>query len=373
MILKEKKDEILLTRPFMPPREEFDSYLRRIWESGKLTNDGPIHAEFEEALCRHLGVRYISLFANGTLALLFALKALDLKGDIITTPFTSIATFQAIHWNRLNPVFVDIDPTDLNIHPDRLEAAITPDTCAFLPVHVFGNPCDVNGIREVATRHHIRTVYDAAHCFDVRFNGIPLCDFGDLSVLSFHATKVFSCVEGGAVVCHDRATKEHIDALRILKLKDGIDNLCCGLNAKMNEIQAAYGMVQLNHIDRLIKQREEATHEYRGLLSEIPGIRMVRSRNDTECNYTYLPVIIDPEKAGTNRDEVASALAEKGIITRKYFYPLVSNMPELSTYKTADLPVAEEISERILCLPLYPGITRRDITFITDSIRQLSR
>lgn len=370
---KEKHRTIPLMRPFMPPREDLEPYLQRIWEARQLTNDGPIHKEFEQALCRYLDVEYISLFANGTLALLIALKTLGLKGEVITTPFTSAATIQAIRWNSLSPVFVDIAHTDMNIHPDRIAAAITPNTCAIVPVHVFGNPCDVYGIGELAKLHHLMTVYDAAPCFGVKLNGLPVCGFGDLAVLSFHATKVFNCFEGGAIVCHDSVTKERIDALKTLKLGNGLDNLCFGLNAKMNEIQAAFGLVQLSHVSRVIKMRKEATSVYMERLSGVSGLALPQTMNGVEYNYTYFPVVVDPAAFGTSRDELAIYLENKGIVTRKYFHPLVTDFPEFTSYKDAELPVAEEIADRVLCLPLYHDIPREEINFITDSIRALSR
>ncbi len=372
MHITKENGKILLMRPFMPSREEFEPYLNRIWESRLLTNDGPIHSEFEAALCLYLGVKYISLFANGTLALLIALKALDLKGEVITSPFTSVSTLQAIHWNNLKPVFVDIDPGDLNIPAERIEAAITPETSAILPVHIFGNPCDVKGIREVAERHHLKTVYDAAHCFGVKSEGIPVCNFGDLAVLSFHATKVFNSIEGGAIVCRDRETKEHIDGLKSLKHANGPVNLCYGLNAKMNEFEAAFGLVQLQHIDEIIQLRKEATLIYLDRLSGIRGIEPVSVKQSTTSNYTYLPVLVNTGEFGSDRDELACHLERKGITTRKYFYPLASDFSEFSIYKTFDLPIAEESAQQVLCLPLYHDISREEIIFITDSIQQLS-
>ena len=369
----EKERNILLMRPSIPDRKELEPYLTRIWESRQLTNTGPIHVEFEEALCKYLGVENICLFANGTLALIFALKVLNLKGKVITTPFTSIATIQAIYWNNLTPVFADIYRSDLNIHADKIEAAITPDTSAIMPVHIFGNPCDVHGIHEVATRYNIKTVYDAAHCFGVKLEGIPVCQFGDLAVLSFHATKVFNTIEGGAIVCGDRVMKEHIDALKNIRLDNGLDNLCSGLNATMNEIQAAIGMVQLNHIDNIINLRKNATNIYLNQLAGIKGIEILASRSSVDYNYTYFPVIIDPVVFGRGRNDLADHFEKKGISTRKYFHPLVSDFTEFSMYKTVDLPVAEEISDKILCLPLYHDISFEEITYITDSIKQLSQ
>lgn len=367
------KRNILLMRPYMPPREEFEHYLDKIWTSRNLTNGGPIHEEFEQALCKYLGVDYICLLANGTLALMIALKALHLKGEVITTPFTSVATLQAIHWNNLKPVFVDIDPVDLSIHPAQIEAAITNETVAMVPVHVFGNPCDVEGIDDLAKRFRLKVVYDAAHCFGIKKNKVPLCNFGDLSALSFHATKVFNSIEGGAIVCHDRDTKERIDDLKILQVVKGTDNPGIGLNAKLNEIQSAFGCVQLKHIDDVISMRKQATELYTELLSKVDGIEMFSVKKDVEHNYTYMPVLINKKILGIDRDELAVYLEKSGIATRKYFYPLVSDFPDFSIYKTTELPVATDIAQRILCLPLFHDIKEEEIKYIVDAITNASR
>jgi dTDP-4-amino-4,6-dideoxygalactose transaminase len=364
--------KILLMRPFMPDKEEFEPYLDRIWESRQLTNDGQIHSAFEETLCRHLGVQHICLFANGTLALIAALKALGMKGEVITTPFTSVSTLQAIYWNNLKPVFADISRRDLNIHPENIEAAITSNTCCILPVHVFGNPCDVDGISELAGRYQLKTVYDAAHCFGVKVNGIPLCNSGDLSVLSFHATKVFNSIEGGAIICHDPAMKARIDALKMFRYDRPLDNPGCGLNAKMNEFQAAFGMVQLKHVAQVIKMRKEATLEYLKSLAGIKGIDTIPCNKKVEHNYAYFPILVNAIDYSAGRDDLAIHLEKKGISTRKYFHPLVSDFPEFSRYKTVDLPIAKDMAERILCLPLYHDISLEEINYISDSIKQLS-
>lgn len=364
-------EEIFLTRPFMPPIHDLLPYLDRIWESRLLSNNGPITEEFEHALCRHLGVKHICLFANGTLALMIALKALNLHGQVITTPFTSPATIQAIYWNHMSPVFVDINETDLNMDASAIEAAMTPLTTAILPVHMFGTPCQVTMMNQLAEKYNIKVIYDAAHCFGVEINGGSICNYGDLSVLSFHATKVFNSIEGGAIICHDENTKEYIDALKNTGL-DGRHNLIgYGLNAKMNEIQSAFGICHLKYVDKVIAGRKAATMKYRNLLENIRGVSLLHEAGFVKPNYSYFPIIINPDEFGSDRDELYDYLNNKHIITRKYFYPLVSDYPEFTMYKTNDLPVAQKIAKNILCIPLYHDITDEQITFIVNSIYQL--
>lgn len=354
----------------MPPMHEFQSYLERIWESRRLTNGGDIHAEFEQALCAHLGVEHICLFANGTLALIIALKALDLKGEVITTPFTSVATTQAIYWNHLKPVFADIGEPDLNIDTSEIEKMITPNTGAILPVHIFGNPCDVGIIDFLARKHNLKVIYDAAHCFGVELNGESICNFGDLSVLSFHATKVFNSFEGGAIICHDEITKKHIDALKNTGLGADHRLVGYGFNAKMNEFQAAYGLLQLKYVDRVIAFRKGVALKYRELLKDVPGLRMLDEIKFVKYNYSYFPVIIDPDQFGATRDEVAAYLETKNIFARKYFHPLVSDLPEFDMYKKSDMAVAKKIADNVLCLPLCHDLSIEEIEIIVHSIRE---
>lgn len=360
--------ELILMKPFMPPLEDFQPYLERIWDSRYLTNNGPVHAEFEQALCDYLGVKHICLFANGTLALMIAIKALDLKGEIITTPFTSVATAQSIYWNNLKPVFADIHEKDFNISISAIERAVSPETSAILPVHVFGNPCDVFRINQLAEKHNLKVLYDAAHCFGVELNGESVCNFGDLSVLSFHATKVFNCFEGGAIICHDERTKNYIDALKNTGLDPNHKLAGYGINAKLNEIQSAFGLVQLKYADRVIACRKAAADKYRALLKDIRGLRMVDEMGFVKYNYTYFPVIINTEEFGASRDEVVAYLEGQKIFTRKYFYPLVSDFPEFSFYRTTDLSVAKRIADQIICLPLFHDISSDEITAVVEAI-----
>ena len=355
----------------MPPMNEFQPYLERIWASGQLTNNGEIHKEFEKALCEFLGVKHICLFANASLALIIAIKVLDLKGEIITTPFTYVATSQAIYWNNLKPVFVDINETDFNINVEEIERAITPKTSAILPVHIFGNPCNVNKINELAKKYNLKVLYDAAHCFGVEINENSICNFGDLSVLSFHATKVFNTFEGGAIICKDEKTKQKIDALKNSGLDLNQNLLGYGLNAKMNEIQAAFGLVQLNHIDEIIEKRKKASQHYRELLKDINGIRFLNDFENVKHNYSYFPIIINIEIFGKTRDEIFEHLSDLNIVCRKYFYPLVSSYPGFNVFKSNDIRVAEKISKNIICLPLSHNISNSEINFIVDAIRKL--
>lgn len=357
-------------QPVLPPLQEFIPYLEQIWESRQLTNGGANHREFEEALCRYLGVKHISLFANGTLALLLALKALDIKGEVITTPFTYPSTLQAIYWNNLKPVFADIDPNDFNIDVNAIEAAITPQTSAILAVHVFGSPCNVEGIRRVALKYNLKVIYDAAHCFGVNLQGESICNAGDLSMLSFHATKVFNTFEGGAVICHDDAMKRTLDALKNSGIDDGNHLIDYGLNAKMNEFEAAFGLCQLKNIDNIIGNRRVAVQKYTEALKSVKGISLPLRRADIQYNYAYFPLIIHPEEYGANRDELSDYLASKNIITRKYFYPLISDSSVFSNYKTADLPNAVAVAGNILNLPLYHDISDDQMETVVDCIRQ---
>ena len=358
-------------KPFMPPMHDFLPYLANIWESRQLTNNGLFHAMLEKELGKYLGVKYISLFSSGTLALVIALKSLKLKGEVITTPFTSVATVQAIYWNNLKPVFIDIDESSLNLDVSKIEKAITPNTAAILPVHLFGNPCGVEQIDAIARKHKLKVVYDAAHCFGIKLKGESICNLGNLSVLSFHATKVFNTFEGGAIICHDATTKNYIDALKNTGLATPDKLAGYGLNAKMNEIQSAFGLVQLQYIDEVIRNRETATEKYRELLKNIPGIRLIPELEFVEYNYSYLPIIINPEKFGAERDELFIHMENADIFSRKYFYPLVCDYPEFSIFKTTDLAFAQKIAKNILCLPLYHDISSEQIEMVVNSIGQL--
>ena len=327
-------NKLFVTKPFLPPFDEVRPYLEEIWESRQLTNDGVFHAAFEQALCAYLGVKYISLVSNGTMALLLALKALGLSGEVITTPFSWISTAQSIYWNNLKPVFVDISSCDLNMDISKIENVITPDTSAILPVHVFGNPCDVEAIDKIAQKHCLRVVYDAAHCFGVNINDNSVLNFGDLSILSFHATKVMNSLEGGAIISHDEATKKHIDALKNSGIGSDNQLVGYGLNAKMNDIQAVIGLAQLKHMHEVIGLRKAAVLLYRQYLKNVEGLSLFDDKKSVSYNYGYFPVIVHPEKFGANRDELMHYLESKNIFARTYFYPLITDFREFEIYKT---------------------------------------
>lgn len=356
------------TKPFMPPISEVMPFLEKIAKTGILTNGGDIQAELENALCNYLAAEHISLFTNGTTALMLAIKALDIKGEIITTPFTSVATAQAMYWNNCKPVFVDINENDLNIDVEKIEKAITPDTKAIIPVHIFGNPCDVEVIDEIAKKHNLKVIYDAAHSFGVKHNNVPLCNFGDLSVLSFHATKTFNTIEGGAVICHDKETKQYMDALKNTGLTNEYELASYGFNAKMNELQAAFGLANLAHIDRLITGRKKATMRYREILKNVMGISTPETKALTDYNYTYFPIIVNNYEFGKTRDELMHYLNNKKIVVKKYFHPLVTDYPQFRIFNKGNMPVAKKIADSVLCLPLYHDITDDEISIVVDEI-----
>jgi dTDP-4-amino-4,6-dideoxygalactose transaminase len=364
---------IYVTSPFMPPLEEFVPYLEKIWESKWLTNNSYFHQELEKALCDYLGVKYISLFSNGTLALITALQTLKITGEVITTPFSFVATVHALWWNGIKPVFVDIEEKTFNIDPYKIESAITPQTTAILAVNVYGNPCNVDKIQQIADTYGLKVIYDSAHAFGVRVNGTSLCAFGDLSILSFHATKVFTTFEGGAIICHDEKTKKRIDFLKNFGFADEVTVVAPGINAKMSEVQAAFGLLQLKYIDEIISKRKKIAQLYRTMLSDIEGISFINDISKVSHNYSYFPVIIDPEKYGRSRDEVYNILLNNGYYSRRYFYPLISEFPTYRTLPSSspdNLPVATRISQKVLCLPIYPDLEEHHVIKITDILKK---
>lgn len=362
-----KSKPIYVTQPFLPPLEDFIPYLEKIWESKWLTNGGPFHQELEEALCQYLGVEHISLFANGTLALVTALQALRITGEVITTPYSFVATAHALLWNGIKPVFVDIDPNTLNLDPGKIEAAITPQTTAILPVHCYGNPCDVEAIQHIADTYNLKVIYDAAHAFGVQDEGGSILRHGDLSVLSFHATKVFNTFEGGAIVCPDAKTKKRIDYLKNFGFADETTVVAPGINGKMNEVQAAFGLLQLQSIDTVLARRKTIDNWYRSGLHNIKGIRCMNWQS-TVKNYAYFPILVEPGYP-LGRDDLCDKLKANGIVTRRYFYPLISEFPMyrgLSSASQANLPVAFEKASQVICLPMYSELERKWIDFIVD-------
>ncbi len=363
---------ITVTQPCLPPLDEFIPYLEKIWKSRWLTNNGPLHQQLEEELAEYLGVKYISLFSNGTLALISALQALNITGEVITTPFSFVATTHALWWNKITPVFVDVEPNYFNLDPSKIEAAINEKTTAILPVHVYGNPCHVEKIQEIADKYHLKVIYDAAHAFGVKKNGVSILNYGDLSVLSFHATKVYSTIEGGAIICHSQEMKHHIDNLKNFGFRGELVVEEPGINAKLNEIQAAYGLLQLKYIDSFIEKRKYITNSYRNLLHAISGIHFLSDMDKVTHNYSYFPILVDETIYGMNRDDLYSQLQQYNIFTRRYFYPLISTFEPYKNLISANpdnIPIATKVSQQILCLPIYVNMEDEDIYFIVNVIK----
>lgn len=349
---------IYVTRPHLPPLNEIQPYLEEIWNNRILTNGGPFHAQLENSLCEYLGVEHISLFANGTLALLTALQALRITGEVITTPYSFVATTHSLLWNGIKPVFVDIDPLTLNLSPEKIEAAITPQTTAILPVHVYGRPCDTSRIQRIADTYGLKVIYDAAHAFGVEDDGGSILRHGDLSILSFHATKVFTTFEGGAIISPDDKTKKRIDYLKNFGFADEVTVVAPGINGKMNELQAAIGLAQLRHINRVFDARKAIDFLYRERLKDIPGIYCPPPPDSLRHNYSYFPILIDSPYP-ISRDDTYNLLKSHGIYTRRYFYPLISDFPMYRSIPSANpsnLAFAHKASSQVICLPIYPDM-----------------
>jgi dTDP-4-amino-4,6-dideoxygalactose transaminase len=347
-------DAIYVTQPFLPPLEEFTPLLEEIWQSRVLTNGGRFHQQLERELCTHLGVPHISLFTNGTIALVTALQALRVTGEVITTPFSFVATAHSLLWNGNRPVFVDIDPHTLNLDPNRIEAAITPQTTAIMPVHVYGHPCAVDQIQRIADVYNLKVIYDAAHAFGVKCHCGSVLNHGDLSVLSFHATKVFN-------------TFEH---LKNFGFVDETTVVAPGINGKMSEVNAAFGVLQLRHLNAAIARRAEIDARYRDGLASIKGLSCTEKPGEIEPNFAYFPILVKPDYR-MSRDQLYAHLKEKGIFTRRYFYPLISEFPMyrgMPSAHRANLPVASRVAEQILCLPIYPALADSDVDRIVDLI-----
>ena len=353
-----KNTKIFVTQPSLSPLKELIPYLEEIWESKILTNGGKFHQQFEAELCSHLGVEHISLFNNGTIALMAALKVLDLSGEVITTPYSFIATSHSISWCNLTPVFVDIDPSTMNLDPEKIEAAITPKTTAILAVHCYGVPCDVESIQKIANKYGLKVIYDAAHAFDVRNEMGSILKYGDFSVLSFHATKVFNTFEGGAIICPSAEMKSLIDSSKNFGYQDEITINNLGLNGKFSEINAAFGLVQLNYINQAIEKRKKIDSFYRESFKNIPGIKCLEYPARISNNYSYFVISVESNYP-SSRDGLLQLLAAKNIIARRYFYPLISDYGYYSSVESANpnnLPVAKEISNKVLCLPIYSDL-----------------
>jgi dTDP-4-amino-4,6-dideoxygalactose transaminase len=366
-------DPIYVTRPYLPPLADLLPMLERIWETRILTNNGPYHMALEGRLRELFDAEHVSLVANGMLALSVAIDAADLEGEVITTPYSFVATTHSVKMGRLQPVFVDIRPDDLNIDPDLIEAAITPRTTAIMAVHVYGNPCAVERIQNIAERHGLKVIYDAAHAFGVRYKGRSLLSWGDFAALSFHATKAFNTFEGGALVSGSEG-KRSIDTLRNFGIVDEVTIPTVGGNAKMSELNAAVGLLQLDHFGYIRAERARIDARYRELLASIEGIDCLAIPNDVEPNFSYFPVLVRPSFP-TSRDGLFEALKAQGIFTRRYFYPLLSNLPMYHPLPSAAadrLPVANKAANQILCLPIYPDLTSEEQERIGAAIAEVA-
>lgn len=362
---------ITVTSPLLPNLDEFNELLKEIWTSKWITNNGTFHKQLEKALCEYLKVPFISLFTNGTLPLITALQALRITGEVITTPYSFVATTHSLWWNGIKPVFVDIDPATGNIDPDKIEAAITPKTTAIMPVHVYGKPCDTERIQAIADKYGLKVIYDAAHAFGVEVNGESILNAGDMSTLSFHATKVYNTIEGGALVMHDEKTKKRIDYLKNFGFAGETEVVAPGINSKMDEMRSAYGLLNLRQVDAAIEARHQIAIKYREALRPIEGIRFMEDMPDVKHNYSYFPIFIETEKYGMTRDELYFKMKEQNVLGRRYFYPLIS---EFSTYRSLpsankeNLPKAHKMADSVICLPMHHELSNKDVERIIKLI-----
>ena len=364
-------EPIRVTSPLIPDQSDFDKMIAEIWKRKWLTNNGTMHKQLEAALCEYLKVPYISLFTNGTLPLITSLQALRVSGEVITTPFSFVATTHSIWWNGITPVFVDIDPETGNINPDLIEAAITPRTSAIMPVHVYGKPCQTERIREIADTYGLKVIYDAAHAFGVEVDGKSILEEGDLSTLSFHATKVYNTLEGGAIVMHDEKMKQRIDDLKNFGIRNETTVIAPGINGKMDELRAAYGLLNLQQVDRAIEARRQVAVTYREALRDVPGIRYMEDMPGVRHNYSYFPVFVDKNKYGITRDELYFKLRAKNIWSRRYFYPLISTFTTYRGLKSAqpdNLPVATRMADEVICLPIHHELSEENVQRVLDVI-----
>ena len=364
---------ITVTSPLLPDLKEFEKYLEDIWSRKWLTNNGHYHQELEKALAEYLKVPYLSLFTNGTLPLITALQAMRITGEVITTPYSFVATTHSIWWNNLKPVFVDVEEETGNIDPEKIEAAITPQTTAIMPVHVYGTPCNTKRIQEIADIYGLKVIYDAAHAFGVNVNGKSILENGDMSTLSFHATKVYNTVEGGALICRDEATKKRIDYLKNFGFAGETTVVAPGINSKMDEIRAAYGLLNLQQVDQAIAKRKHVAQLYRAALKNVPGIRFLNDIEGVRHNYSYFPIFITENEYGMSRDALYEKLKSLNILARRYFYPLISNFPVYRGLDSAapdKLPVANKLSDQVLCLPMYADLSDEDVERILQGIKE---
>jgi dTDP-4-amino-4,6-dideoxygalactose transaminase len=366
-----KKKTIFVTKPSLPPLKDLIPYLEQIWENKILTNNGPFHRQLEDALCNYLGVPYISLVSNATIGLIIALKALNIKGEVITTPYSYVATAHSLKWSKIEPIFVDIDPSTLNLDPKKIESAITPNTTAIMPVHVYGNPCDVDAIEIIAKKNNLKVIYDAAHAFGVKCHCGSILKHGDLSVLSFHATKVLNTFEGGAIISKDKKTKDYIDQIKNFGFTGETTVEQIGINGKMSEFNAALGLLQLKQIDIDIKKRQQIDQAYRAKLKDIVGIKCLTFTNMEKGNYSYFPIFVEEDYPLT-RDQLYNKLKENDINGRRYFYPLItdfSKYEDMRIKKETTLISAKSISKKVICLPIYSELSINFVRKIINVIK----
>lgn len=367
------KNIITVTSPLLPSLDDFNNYLKDIWDSKWITNNGNYHQLLEEKLCEYLKVPFISLFTNGTLPLITALQALRITGEVITTPYSFVATTHALWWNGIKPVFVDIDPATGNLDPQKIEAAITPQTTAIMPVHVYGHPCKTKEIQDIADKYGLRVIYDAAHAFGVEKNGESILNAGDMSTLSFHATKVFNTIEGGALIMKDEKTKQRIDYLKNFGFANEIEVVAPGINSKMDELRSAFGLLNLKLVDSAIEARHQVAIKYRQALKDVPGISYWEDEPNIKHNYSYFPIFVNAEEYGMSRDELYFKMKSHNVWGRRYFYPLISTF---STYRGLDsagrenLPNAHHMADTVICLPMHHALTEEDIQRVINEIKK---
>ena len=364
---------IYVTSPLLPSLEDFTFLLKEIWESKMLTNNGNFHQKLEEELAKYLKVPYLSLFTNGTLPLITALQAMRITGEVITTPFSFVATTHYLWWNGIKPVFVDIESETCNLDPSKIEAAITPRTTAIMPVHVYGKPCKTKEIQEIANKYGLKVIYDAAHAFGVEINGESILNFGDMATLSFHATKVYNTLEGGALVVHDEQTKKRIDYLKNFGFASETEVVAPGINSKVDEVRAAYGLLNLKQVDHAINSRRKVAIRYRDELQGVKGITFFNDIPGVRHNYSYFPIFINAEEYGMTRDELYFKMKEHNVFGRRYFYPLISTF---STYRGLDsanpdnLPIATQMSNNVICLPMHHALSENEVEYILQIIKK---
>lgn len=366
------KDIITVTSPLLPPLEEFTPYLEDIWRRKWLTNNGHYHQELEKALCEYLKVPYISLFTNGTLPLICALQAMRITGEVITTPYSFVATTHALWWNGIKPVFVDVDPLTGNMDPEKIEAAITPKTTAIMPVHVYGQPCNVERIQKIADTYGLKVIYDAAHAFGVEKDGVSIINAGDMATLSFHATKVYNTIEGGALVCHDAQTKQRIDYIKNFGFANETTVVAPGINGKMDELRSAYGLLSLKYVDDAIEKRRKVAIRYREALKDIRGIRYFNDMTGVRHNYSYFPIFISEKEYGMSRDLLYEKMKSAGVYGRRYFYPLISTFSTyrgLESSRKENLPDAYKMAEEVICLPMHHNLDNDHVMKIIELMK----